>query len=76
MATPANSPCAPAIGVEADRRHAGDVLQHLLQLEQAGQESLAGLLPARADGAPGTAAASPRLLQARGLYFMVQEPSG
>ena len=30
--------------------HAGDFLQHLLQLEHAGEEALARAIPARADG--------------------------
>ena len=76
MATPANSPCAPAIGARLTAGHAGDVLEDLLQLEQAGEKTLPRLVRRARDGARGTAAACASALHARGLYFMVHEPSG
>ena len=61
-------------GREAHALHAGDLLQHLLQLEHAGEEALrrAG----RAGAGSGTRAASRSVLHALGLYFIVHEPSG
>ena len=55
--------------------HAGDFLEHLLQLEQAGRK------PCPVDsGASGWRPRKPGSiaywLQALGLYFIVQEPSG
>jgi hypothetical protein len=60
---------------QRDARHAGHVLQHLLQLVEAGHDAL----PRRfrrerwRPRNPGSIASE---LQARGLYFIVQDPSG
>ena len=57
-------------------RHAGDFLQHFLQFVQAGEETLSERIRRErmaSDRKPGSIAS---VLQARGLYFIVHEPSG
>ena len=55
--------------------HAGDFLQHLLQLEHAGEEALAQRVRRERMAAEETRQHR-ELITGRGLYFIVHEPSG
>ena len=56
--------------------HAGDGLEHLLQVEEAFEKALGMAPPAPAGGDREIPAASRACSTARGLYFIVHEPSG
>ena len=60
-------------GRETDPLHAGDVLEHLLQLVHAGEKSLGS---GASGWRPRNSGNMAYALQALGLYFMVQEPKG
>ena len=75
MATPANSPCAPAMGVSATPRMPVTALS--ISCNSYMQDRNPWLWRALASGwRPRNSGSSAAALQARGLYFMVQEPSG
>jgi hypothetical protein len=71
---PVSSPCDPA-GLERDRVEAGDLAQDLLQRHSSSSAPCAAsVLDERVQVAEAGSAASRSLT--RGLYFIVQEPSG